>query len=174
MDPMEKAQQGMGKLEKAITGLPGVEGYRAKELRRDADKQVREGLARRLEDERRRLTDFQGQLLSNGGLLGMDAMERAGTRLQTLIDRIRTASYGYAGFFDLQKVREGELDRLAAFDKALFDQLGPLDEAMKTLGQAVTANEGLKEAIQGVANLLAKMTDDFGHRAEAMQAAEQQ
>ncbi|HEX9027961.1 MAG TPA: hypothetical protein VF823_02225, partial [Anaerolineales bacterium] len=123
MDPIEKAKGAMGGLERAVSGLPGIKGYREKDMRRDADKQVREKLAQRLSEQRNRLTELQNQLLSAGGLLWMDDVERLITRLTILVDRVRTASYGYAGFFDLQKVKEEELDRLAAFDKALFDGL---------------------------------------------------
>ncbi len=172
MDPVERAKRSMGNVEKAVTGLPGVEGYREKEMRRDADKQVREDLARKLEEQRRRLTDLQSQLLSAGGLLYMSDMERVATRLQTLIDRIRTASYGYAGFFDLQRVKEPELERLAAFDRALFEQLGPLDEAVGNLGKAIPANEGVKEAIQAVGDQVARLAEEFGHRSDALQASE--
>ncbi|HEX9118525.1 MAG TPA: hypothetical protein VGA61_20835 [Anaerolineae bacterium] len=171
MDPIEKAKQGMGGVERAFTGLPGVAGYREKEMRRDADKKVRETLAHRLDDGRRRLTDLQSQLLSGGGLAFLADLERVGSRLQTLIDRIRTASYGYAGFFDLQRVKEAELDRLAAFDQALFDQLAPLDQALDELAKAIAANQGVKEAIQPVSDLVTKLADDFGHRTEAMQAS---
>ncbi len=172
MDPVERAKRSMGNVEKAVTGLPGVEGYREKEMRRDADKQVREDLARKLEEQRRRLTDLQSQLLSAGGLLYMSDMERVATRLQTLIDRIRTASYGYAGFFDLQRVKEPELERLAAFDRALFEQLGPLGEAVGNLGKAIPTNEGVKEAVQAVGDQVARLAEEFGQRADALQASE--
>lgn len=168
MDPIEKAKQGMGKVERALSGLPGVEGYREKEMRRDADKQVRETLAHKLEEVRRRLTELQGELLSSGGLAYMGDMERVATRVQTLSDRIRTASYGYAGFFDLQRVKEDELDRLAAYDKGLYEQLPALDEAMANLAKAGAANEGIKEALATVSSVVVKLGEDFGRRAEAM------
>lgn len=171
MDPIEKAKQAMGGLERAVSGLPGIKGYREKDMRRDADKQVRETLAQRLGEERSQLTALQNQLLSSGGLLWMDDVEQVVTRLTILIDRIRTASYGYAGFFDLQKVKEEELDRLAAFDQSLFDSVPPLHEAIANLGKAITANEGIKEAIQAVADHLLQMNDTFSRRAEAMQTA---
>ncbi len=172
MDPIEKAKQGMGKVESALSGLPGVAGYREKEMRRDADKQVRETLAHRLEDLRRRLTDLQSQALGSGGLAYLADMEHASSRLQTLIDRIHTASYGYRGFFDLQRVKEAELDKLATYDNALFEQLAPLGEALDGLAKALAANAGVKEALQAFNDLVTKLGDDFGHRAEAMQASE--
>ena len=52
MDPVQKAKDEMGGLEKFIGKLPGMKGYREKEMRRDADKQVRDTLARHLESRR--------------------------------------------------------------------------------------------------------------------------
>jgi hypothetical protein len=162
----------MGGLERFISGLPGIKGYREKELRREADKQVRDSLAHALEERRSKITALQGELLSAGGLLWLDDVERVVGRLQLLIDRIRTAAYGYAGFFDVQRVKEAELDRLAQFDQALFEELPKLDEAIAGLEQAVQANEGLKEAIKAVGDLLAGLNETFGRRVEAMRSAE--
>jgi hypothetical protein len=171
VDPVDKAKQSMGSVERAIFNLPGIEGYREKDMRRDADKQVREALVLRLSEQRRRLNDLQGELLSSGGLLWMDDIERVITRFNTLIDRIHTASYGYAGFFDLQRVKEPELDQLAAFDKSLSEMLPALGAAIDALQKAIAASEGIKEAIQAISDQLGQMSETFGHRAESMQAA---
>ena len=90
---------------KACSRLPGIKGYREKDMRREADKQVRDALARRLESRRRKMTGLQDDLLAAGGLLWLDDVERLVGRLQLLIDRIKTASYGYAPFFGLKRSR---------------------------------------------------------------------
>ena len=104
MDPVEQAKSEMGGLESFFSKIPGIAGYRAKEMRRDADKQLRDALAQRLESRRRKLTGLQSDLLDSGGILWMDDMERVVGRLQLLIDRVKTASYGYAPLFALNRV----------------------------------------------------------------------
>lgn len=173
MDSVEQAKSEMGSVEKFVAKLPGIKGYREKELRRDADKQVRENLARRLESRRRKLTALQSDLLSSGGLLWMDDVERVVGRLQLLIDRIKTASYGYAPLWGLNKVKEDDLDRLIAFDQALFDEVTQLDEAIGALEDAVKANEGLKEALAAVGDLLAGLNETFTRRSDVIQNAAQ-
>lgn len=172
MDPVEQAKAEMGSFERAIAKLPGIKGYREKELRRDADKQVRETLARRLESRRRKLTALQGELLSSGGILWMDDVERVVGRLQLLIDRIKTASYGYAPLWALNRVKEDDLDRLIAFDQALFDEVAGLDAAIGSLEHAVQANEGIKDALGEVGDLLAGLNETFNRRTEVVQNAE--
>jgi hypothetical protein len=171
MDTVDKAKAAMGGFERFISSLPGIKGYREKELRRDADKQVRDQLARELEERRGKITALQSELLEAGGLLWLDDVERAVGRLQLLIDRIKTAARGYGGFFDLQRVKEAELERLANFDQALFDDLPRLDEAIAALATAIGANEGIKEAIKALADLLSGMNETFGRRIEAIRGA---
>lgn len=171
MDPIEQAKSEMGGLERAISKLPGIKGYREKELRRDADKQVRENLARRLESRRRKLTALQSDLLSSGGLLWMDDVERVVGRLQLLIDRIKTAAYGYAPLWALNRVKEDDLDRLLAFDQELFDEVARLDETIAGLETAVQANEGIKDALLEVGDLLNALNETFGRRTDIIQNA---
>ena len=171
MDPVQKAKDEMGGLEKAIAGLPGVKGYREKELRREADKQVRDTLARQLETRRQKLTSLQNDLLAAGGLDWMDDIERVVGRLQLFIDRVKTASYGYAPLFGLNRVQEEELDRLAGFDQDLYDQVGPLDEAIGKLEQAIAANDGIKDALKAVGDIVSGMNQTFNRRAEVIQGA---
>lgn len=169
MDPVEQAKSEMGSFERAIAKLPGIKGYREKDLRRDADKQVRETLARRLESRRRKLTALQSDLLSSGGILWMDDVERVVGRLQLFIDRVKTASYGYAPMWALNRVKEDDLDRLIAFDQALFEEVARLDEAIGSLEKAVQANEGIKDALVAVGDLLAGLNETFNRRSEVIQ-----
>ncbi len=171
MDPVQSAKDEMGGVESFFAKLPGIKGYREKEIRRDADKQVRDNLARRLESRRRKLTALQGDLLGSGGLMWMDDVERVVGRLQLFIDRIKTASYGYAPLWGIKKVKEDDLDRLVAFDQELYQQLAPLDEAIGKLEQAVQANEGVKEALRGIGDLVAGLNDTFNRRVEVIQNA---
>jgi len=162
----------MGGVESFIAKLPGIKGYREKEIRRDADKQVRDNLARRLQSRRRKLTALQGELLTSGGILWLDDVERVVGRLQLFIDRVKTASYGYAPLWGIVRVKEDDLDRLAAFDQDLYGQLAPLDEAIGQLEQAVQGNEGVKEALRNIGDLVAGLNETFNRRAEVIQNAE--
>jgi hypothetical protein len=65
-----------------------------KELRRDADKRVREAIAASLDQSRAALVAVRNNLLKAGGLALMDEVNEAAVALQSLADRIKTASYG--------------------------------------------------------------------------------
>ena len=115
---VDKAEQSMGAIERLLKGLPLVREYNDKELRREADRRLRQLLVTELEQEKQRLYDVQKKLLRAGGLAWIDDADGAIQRLQTLIDRIKTASYGYAGLFAAVKIQEAQLDALHRFDVA--------------------------------------------------------
>ena len=132
---------------------------------------MRDTLACELETRRQKLTSLQNDLLAAGGLDWMDDIERVVGRLQLFIDRVKTASYGYAPLFGLNRVQEEELDRLAGFDQDLYNQVGPLDEAIGKLEQAIAANDGIKDAVKAVGDIVSGMNQTFNRRAEVIQGA---
>ncbi len=168
MDQIERAKGERGLLEKAVSWIPGYKGYKEKEMRRAADKQVRDSLAKKLDARRRKLTALQQELLTSGGLLWVDDMERLVARLQTVRDRIKTASYGYSPFFDLVKVKEDDLDRMIEFDEALGAQLAEVDEAITGLQEAVRAKAEIGEAIQAADEALVALNETFSRREDVI------
>jgi len=95
-------------------------------------------------------------------------VERVVGRLQLFIDRVRTASYGYAPLFSLDKVDETDLDRLAVFDQDLYEQIQPLDEALARLEEAAQSNTGVKDALKAVGDLVTGMNETFNRRADVI------
>ncbi|MDH7487409.1 MAG: hypothetical protein QHJ81_14195 [Anaerolineae bacterium] len=172
MDLVEKGKEAMGGVEKFFAKLPGIKGYREKEMRREADRRLREGLARRLSAQRRRLSALQLDLLKAGGLEWMDDLDRVVGKLQLLIDRINRADYGYAPFFDLERIKEEALDRLAQFDQALAERLPEVVTGVDNVATAVTAKEGIGDALGSLTDVLVELNELFGQRDEAIRAVE--
>jgi hypothetical protein len=162
------AKSQMGAIERLLKGLPGISGYIDKELRRDADKRVREGLVQTLEHSKSELMDIQNRLLSSGGLLYMDDVDQAVVKLQTLIDRIKTASYGYAGLFDAVRVKEEQLDALNRFDVAMVTEVGQLNEAITALSNAVADNNNIAPAAGRVTKTVADLNRLYDKRKDAI------
>jgi hypothetical protein len=164
MESIEQAKSERGFLEDAVSWIPGYKGYKEKEMRRAVDKQVRDALAKKLDARARKLTALQQKLLASGGLLWMADMEKLVARLRTVRDKIKTASYGYAPFFDVTKVKEDDLDRMIQFDQELGEQLGTMDAAFSDLAAAVKANEGIGEAIEAADETLVALGETFSRR----------
>jgi methyl-accepting chemotaxis protein len=162
----------MGGLESLMAKIPGFKGYKEKELRREADKMLRMEVAAKLDDQRKRLVELQMQLISQRLIEFLDDVERAVVKLQGLIDRIRTASYGYAGLFDAVKVKEDQLDALYEFDNRLLDSVSEIAAAVDKLTSAIGSQEGVAPAINELVSEVDQANLTFGHRDEAITQAE--
>jgi hypothetical protein len=167
-DLLDRIEAAAGSVEALVSKIPGYKGYKEKELRREADKLLRMQVARQLEDQHRQLSELQAGLVSQAQIEYVDDLERAAMKLQRLIDRIQTASYGYAGLFDAVKVKEQQLDALYRFDQ---DMLGYADEIaaeVDHVGSAIEAGEGVSQAISDLAGAVEQANRTFGHREEVI------
>lgn len=169
---VEQAKATMGAVERLLKGLPGIAGYVDKELRRDADKRLRELIAGQLTEQKLQLLTIQKQLLSDGGLRWLAEIDQLIQKLQTVTDRIRTASYGYAGLFDAVKVGETQLAALHQFDKELATQVATISEAVIQLQTAVTTHEALQPTIQAITQALMAIDTQFSRRRDAILSPE--
>lgn len=165
---IDAAKERMGAIERLLKGLPGIRGYVDKEARRDADKRLRDLIAQELETEKQALLEIQRMLLEGKGLLWLDNIDQAVQKLQTLADRIRTASYGYAGLFDPVKVREEQLDALHRFDQALANRTVDVRMAVSNLRKAVSENGDIGDATRKLTDVLVELNNLYTKRHEAI------
>jgi hypothetical protein len=165
---VDAAKDNMNLIERLLKGLPGIRGYVDKELRRDADKQLRELIAGQLEEQKQTLLTVQQRLLKGGGLLLLDEVDSVIQKLQNLIDRIKTASYGYAGLFDPVRIRKEQLNALYNFDSALAGRVVEVQTAVNGLQTAVERNEGIQAQIDQLTRLITDMHLMFNRRHEAI------
>ncbi len=159
-----KVESQRNALEKLIGSIPGFSGYQKRQKRREADRLLRETMARKLQDQRRRLDAAQKKLISHGRLDLVDDVESAVTQLKTFTDRIRFASYGYAGLFDAVKIRENELKQLYDFDAALIDYVERLDTANDHLRTAISEGEGLEQTLEIIQEIVREANTTFDRR----------
>jgi hypothetical protein len=172
-DLRETVESALGGLEGLAKKIPGYKGYKDKELRREADKLLRQQLASQLEDQRRRLGELQNRAISQAQIEFLDDIERAVSKLQLLIDRVKTSSYGYAGLFDALKIKEEQLDLLYEFDSRMLASVEVIAADVDRVESAIGAREGVDEAINELLETVDQANRTFGHRHEAiLQGAE--
>lgn len=171
-DLYEQIKGDRGRIESFLGKIPGYKGYKEKEMRREADKLLRDALARRVEEQWRRLPDIQKQLLSSAQIQWLDDIEGATMKLQLFIDRLKTATYGYAGFFDAVRVKEEELDQLYNFDLALDAHVEEITAGVDTLSSAAMSKEGVGEAITRLTNAATAANETFNRRRDVIAGTE--
>ncbi len=168
---VEKADENMGAIERVLKGLPLVHEYTDKELRREADHRLRQLLVTELEQDKQRLYDVQKKLLRRGGLAWIDDADGAIQRLQTLVDRIKTASYGYAGLFAAVKIQEEQLDALHRFDTALAERAQEISEKIDLLAAGAAEGEAVGPAIEAVNDKVTELQRLFDRRSQTITTA---
>ena len=167
-DLTEKVQASQRKLEELAGRLPGFGGYKRKEQRREADKLLRMHVARACEGVLGRVNELQGKLSREGELRLLMVLERAVTKLQLLIDRLKTASYGYAGVFDALKVDEDVLDRLYAFDQDILQGIEEIGGLVDELEQ-FEGSDGDRDALaERLVSKLVELNNTFSHRQDVI------
>ena len=154
-------------LQRLAEKIPGLAGYQAKETRRDVDKLYREHLADRLRKIKDSLAAVMRDLTDGGRLLEIAPVERLSKKVDTIENRVRYASYGYAGFFDAVQIKEQQLDAIYQFDLRLVEKVEVVEERAGALRshagtptELKTASAALEQAIDDLAN-----TFDTRHQA---------
>jgi hypothetical protein len=153
--------------EKLADILPGYKGYKEKEMRREADRILRENLVRRLNEQWNKLPDIQKKLISKGKIGYLDDVETIVNRMQTFIDKVKGGAAGYGGLFDAIRVKETELDALYDFDLALLQKVDDLKSAVANLRDAVNSGSpSLDDAISKLQELTSALNDLWDRRNE--------
>jgi len=163
-DRLDKAKSQQGALEKLASKLPFYKGYKEKELRRETDKLLREDLAIQVKVQWQRVADLQRQLVDEGLLVYVDDLQAAESRLRRFMDRIRNASYGYGGVFDVAKVDEATLDALYNFDMSLINQINAIAASLDSVQEAIDAKSGIPGTIREAVSVIGIANDILSDR----------
>lgn len=144
--------------------IPGVGRYQDREGLRETDKQVRAYLADLMADLGRIVEGEQRRLTEARSLERLPALDRVVRRLSTLADRIRFASYGFAGVFDLHKIRETELAALHRFDLALVEGVPRLRATLQTLADSALDEGAFAQALRAAEGVLQEFEQTLAER----------
>lgn len=154
-------------LKKLLAKIPGFKGYIERVDRRNADKLLRETIADKYQGQWQRISSIQRDLVTAGQIEVLDEIEVASTRLRQFIDRVKTAAYGYSGFFDSVKVNEAELEKIYQYDLALVTMGDEITSAVDNL-EASIGTDGLPAAIRNLNTKAQDCVNAFNKRSELM------
>jgi len=167
-DFFEKVSGQIDPFKKLLSYIPGFSGYIERQNRRDADKVLRETVARRFEEHWSRATNLQVELVNNGMLIYVDDMERASLALRTFIDKVATATRGYSGVFDAIKINEKELEAIYQFDVAFFTLSDQTVSALDNVEASISDENALPAAIRNLTTLARLAVETFERRSEVV------
>lgn len=152
---------------KILSKIPGFNGYVERSERRSADKLLRESIADKFDALWGRISSIQRQAISEGNIEMIDDLEAPALKLRQFVDRIRTASYGYAGFFDAIKVKTEELDQIYQYDYQLLAKEEEVSGAVDNLESSL-GTDGLPAAVKHLTKLAQDCIDAYENRKEVI------
>lgn len=152
------------RVERLVRLVPGLGRYQDREGLRDADKRIRTYVAELLGNLGRELEPAQRRLTDERRLDRLTVLDRLGRQLVTLADRVRFASYGFAGVFALHKIRETELAALHAFDVRLVEEIPQLQTLLKSVAEATGRENGFADAVRAAEDGLRRLEETLDER----------
>ena len=167
-DFFQKVTSQQDPFRKLASYIPGFGGYIERENRRDADKVLRDTVARRFEEQWKRVSQLQSDLVSNGMIAYVDDMEKAAIKLRTFIDKLTTAPRGYSGLFDAVKINEKELTAIYQFDAAFFDLAEQIGRGVDNVEASLNDEASLPAAIRNIVTLARLAVETYEKRSEVV------
>ena len=164
----EKVKSQQDPFRRLAAMIPGFGGYIERQDRRDADKLLRETVARRFDEQWQRVSHLQTELVSQGKIQYVDDIEQAALKLRTLIDKISTAPRGYSGLFDAVKINEQELEAIYQYDAAFFDLAEQIGRAVDNVEASLGDEAGLPAAIRNLISLSRMAVETYNRRSEVV------
>jgi hypothetical protein len=169
-DGYTQAKSQMRLSERIVAALPGFRGYKEKELRRESDKLLRTHLVLKLSRGKNTARAIAQKITDKRYLDVLTDIDRLVAKMDRITEKINHASYGYAGFFDIVKIKEENLDRMIAYDTQLIDSVNTLTDQIDTLKSQLLDGDytNLKEKIQTVTDKFELLEDIFDKRQEVI------
>lgn len=169
-DMYEKIEGESTFLGRLASKIPGFSGYMERGRRREADQVIRETIAARLEEERMKLSNAH-QELSRDIVKAIDFAEplgRADSRMMGLVNKIKSAPQGYAGFFDAVKIKEDDLARIYEFDANMMNYVDEIGADVAAVQTAVFDGGDIGGSIRALDASIQEASSTFNARQELL------
>ena len=149
-----------------LDSIPGWSGYRDRERRRESDRLLRERLARDYDEIADRLSQFAARLAEDRKLRAIRFVDGPHGRLVHFTDRLKSATYGYAGLFSNRPIDANALDQIAAFDESLGSGVDAVANAADALLETEPDDSQFRERSEELGGLIEDLLDRFDRRGE--------
>ena len=169
-DLYSEAKDQMRLSERIVAAIPGFRGYKEKELRRESDKLLRNHLYRKLTSTEEALKLIFQKFSDRRYMDVLSDMDRLVAKFDRVAEKVNHASYGYAGFFNILKVKEASLDRMIDFDNTLVSEAEELIVAVESFKDDLSKGEtkNIREKIQQISDKILDFEATLDKRQEVI------
>jgi ribosomal protein L17 len=143
-------------LERIALYIPFYRGYRARNLRRDVDREVRTAVSKMIKASKTELENAHREIIETGDMVNGRKVERIRNKVDTYNTRVAHAAGGYSGIWASIKKEEQELDAVIEFDAKLLESADALRKDTENLRNSIGEDVGalIKELERKVDSLI--------------------
>jgi hypothetical protein len=147
-----------------VDSILRYKGSADKDAIRDADRRIRDAVAAAYGADLARVRRVASELANQRRIMDVAPVEVLGDDLGHLIDRIRTATYGYDGLMGELSAKPGVAEQLRQFDEGLMAGRASLDAAVLALEDAANSNGDIPAAARTAQDAVRALQQQFDLR----------
>jgi len=172
--PLKKVEGEKALLEKISLAIPGFRGYKLKEMRREADRLIRDHIYRKLVETKSSMREIFQRLAINKATDVLADTDRLIAKFDRVAELINHAPYGYAGFFNAVKIEEDDLENMIDFDTKLVDSVKDIEAKVKQFRGEVMGGkfEKVRVYVNDIRESIEALESAFNERKEAIMGVE--
>jgi hypothetical protein len=126
--------------------IPFYRGYRARHLRREVDREIRQAISRMIKDTKVELGYVHREILEAGDMTVGRKVERIRNKVDTYNTKVEKAASGYSPLWAAVKKEEEELDAVVEFDAQILESADDLRKSVTEMRDSL-GNEGLGKMV---------------------------
>lgn len=134
----EQPMSGLRFLENLAYLVPGYRGYKRRDLRQEEDSRLRARVCDQLLAMIEILDQIRQRWAVENANAASDELGRRRLRLQTIVDAVRYAPYGFRDFFDHEVLNEHLLEQILETDLIIFEDLDAAEGHLIQRGRTLT------------------------------------
>lgn len=161
---LQQVKGGESFLERIKRIIPGYDGYVNRDNSRELDLQLRNTLAKELDNNKTKLKNTVLNLSKLGKLFETEGIDRLEKKLEASSAKFRSAARGYSGAFDVTKIKEEKLNQIYEFDSNLLDEVNEIGNLCTELENYSGANTDIKESQNKLSMKLDELLKQFNDR----------
>ena len=139
--------------------IPGYKGYSLRDEQRNTDKKIRNHIANQLAIIEINIKEFQLKFIKSDKLLEAIEIESTRKAINTLLPKIKHATFGVSGFFSTQQLKEDELDQIYSFDLEIAERVSNMLTLSHSLDIETIGSVSLVQHCRNIDETLLKRTE---------------
>jgi hypothetical protein len=154
--------------------IPGFRGYRQREDLRDADRMLRDQLAKKLGAQRKQVEDARSLIVKSYNSKELELMGGVISQYKKVEGLVSHSSPGYSGISADIQFKQDEISRLYDYDASMIDSLGNMQQGIDAMIPALMAQDSPKaqQAVLQVRSYINSFEDQFKRRLNIIQGTE--